>query len=422
MGSGVKEELFRCNKCGACTAVCPLYDCTAREGMAARGKLALLEAVEEGKLAVSPRLRDRLEDCLLCGACMENCPSQVPTMDLFLEARADLAKELGHPVWVKFLLHSLASPVLMGAGSATLGLLQHTNLDRLLRSLPAFPMVRAALTSVPRIPPVPYRKRYLPQKNRIETSTKIAYFAGCFMNWIYPDVAEMTHRILVHNGYWVESPPVVCCGMPHRALGDPETARRLARKNVDALAGYTAVVTDCASCGAALKMYGEMLADDTEYAERAKDLAARVFDISEFLVSHGYYRPEHPIRLRVTYHDPCHLGREQRVKEQPRELLRSIPGLELVEMKEADKCCGGGGSFALTHPELSYRVGQQKVASIVNTEAQAVISGCPSCLSQLRALLEKRGQKTAVYHTVELLAHAYGLLERSPKEAYHEAL
>ncbi|MEW5936163.1 MAG: (Fe-S)-binding protein, partial [Bacillota bacterium] len=303
---------------------------------------------------------------------------------------------------------SLASPVMMGVGTAALGLLQRVRLDGLLGSLAGFPSVKAALRAAPRIPAVPYRRRHLPAEKGAGPSVRVAYFAGCFMNWVYADVAEATHRVLVHNGYRVESPPVACCGMPHRALGDLGTARRLARRNVDLLAGYAAVVTDCASCGAALKAYGEILAGDPEYAGRAKVLASRVFDISEFLVSYGYRRPEWPIPLRVTYHDPCHLGREQGVREQPRQILRSIPGLELVEMKDADMCCGGGGSFALTHPELAHRVGQQKAASIAAMEAEAVVSGCPSCLSQLRAMLGGSRATTTVCHPVQLLVCSYG--------------
>jgi len=410
----LEEHVYRCNKCGACTSVCPLYECTAREGMAARGKVALLEAALERELPVSQGLRARLGDCLLCGACRETCPSLVPTTELFAEARAELAKELGQPIWAKVLLRSLASPVLMRAGTALLGLLQRVRLDGLFGSLPGFPSVKAVLRAVPRIPAVPYRRRHLPAQNGAGPSVRIAYFAGCFMNWVYADVAEATHRVLVHNGYRVESPPVACCGMPHRALGDLEAARRLARRNVDLLAGYAAVVTDCASCGSALKAYGEILADDPEYAGRAKGLAGRVFDISEFLVRHGYRRPERSLPLRVTYHDPCHLGREQGVREQPRQILRSIPGLELVEMKDADMCCGGGGSFALTHVDLAERVGRRKAASIVSTGAEAVVSGCPSCLSQLRAMLGGRRARTAVCHPVQLLARSYGLLLASP--------
>lgn len=413
MWQALAEYVYRCNKCGACTAVCPLYECTAREGMAARGKIALLEAALEGELPVSRRLRARLEDCLLCGACAQSCPSLLPTTELFLEARAGLAKELGQALWARLLLSSLDSPALMGAASAVLRLLQRARLDRVLGPLAGSSVVGAALAAAPRVPVVPYRRRRLPVQHGARASMRVAYFAGCFMNWVYADVAEATHRVLVRSGYRVESPPVDCCGMPHRALGDLEGARRLARRNVELLGGYDAVVTDCATCGAALKGYGRLFAGEPEYEGRARDLAGRVFDICEFLVKYGYRSPEGEVRLRVTYHDPCHLGRGQGVREQPRQVLRSIPGLELAEMRDADACCGAGGSFALTHPDLAHEVGQRKAAAIAATGAEVVASGCPSCLSQLRAVLGAGpGEGVVVCHPVELLARSYGLVGR----------
>ena len=167
------------------------------------------------------------------------------------------------------------------------------------------------------------------------------------------------------------------------------------------------MVTDCASCGAALKKYRELFADDPAYRDRAAAVSARVFDVSEFLVTQGFPRPRGEVRIRVTYHEPCHLGRGQGVKAQPREVLRSIPGVELVEMREADACCGGAGSFCVTHPALARGVGAVKVANILATQADAVASGCPACLSQLRAMLRAEGAGTEVVHPIALLAESY---------------
>jgi glycolate oxidase iron-sulfur subunit len=227
------------------------------------------------------------------------------------------------------------------------------------------------------------------------------------MNWGYADAAEATRLALRASGYWVESPSVVCCGMPHRVYGDEEAARRLARRNIEALEKYAAVVTDCASCGAALKDYRNLLADDPGYRDRAQAVSAGVADVSEFLMAQGLPRPGGEVRLRVTYHEPCHLGRGQGVIRQPRELLKSVPGLEFVEMKGADVCCGGAGSFCVTHPELSEKVGAVKVESILATRPEVVASGCPSCISQLRALLQARAVGIRVCHPVELLAEGY---------------
>ncbi|MFI5340765.1 MAG: (Fe-S)-binding protein, partial [Candidatus Methylomirabilales bacterium] len=409
--------LWRCNKCGACTAVCPLYQETVNEGMAARGKLALLEAVMDGVLAPSQGLRQKIEDCLLCGACAQNCPSLVPTTDLFLESRAELASILGLPLPIRVLLYALGSPRLMAVGMPWLRFAQRSGLARITERFPQGLMPRAIKTAMRAAPAVPARA-FRPRRPRqhtegASTPGTVAYFAGCFMNWGYADVAEATRLALILGGYRVETPPVMCCGMPHRVYGDVDAARCLARQNILVLERYAVIVTDCASCGAALKEYRELLADDPSYRERAHAVSARVTDVSEFLMKGPLTRPWGEVPLRVTYHEPCHLGRGQGVKTQPRDLLKSIPGLEFVEMKGADVCCGGAGSFCLTHPDLSEKVGAKKVESILATRADVVASGCPSCISQLRTMLRERGVCMRVCHPVELLAESYKSAQRS---------
>lgn len=387
--------LYRCNKCGTCTTICPLYNHTQHEGMAARGKVALIEAVVDGTLPVTRALRDRLSDCLLCGACKKSCPCSVPTTDLFLEARAEVAKEVGLPPFARVALTGLGSPALLNVGTWGGALLQKTG----------------AFGWLPHISRPPYQSRNLPAAPDGAAKMRVAYFAGCMMNFVYADVAEATHRVLVHNGCRVEAPKVRCCGMPNLAMGDREGGLRHARHNVDALTGYDAVVTDCGTCGSMLKDYGKLLKDDPEYAEKAAAVAGRVYDIAEFLVKFGFAEPRRKVQARVTYHDSCHMAREQKVTAQPRQILKSIPGVSFVEMKGADVCCGGAGSFAFTHPELGRRVGATKAANIRATEAEVVATGCPSCSMQISGALRRAGVSAALRHPVELLARSYGLME-----------
>ncbi len=405
------SSLFKCNKCGSCTSVCPLYQQTVLEGMAARGKLALLEAAVDGRLEATKAVRAKLEECLLCGACAQNCPSLVPTTELFLEARAALAGDLGIPLPIRLFLTALATPGLMRAGMPGMRLLQRSGVLQVAETRAGLLLpesVRAAVRAAPPIPSPPFLARRLAfaGNGKGERGT-VAYFAGCFMNWGYADAAEATHLALNLAGYRVESPPVVCCGLPHRVYGDLERARRLARQNIQTLEKYEAIVADCASCGAALKEYGEVLADDAEYRARARALSDRVFDVSAFLVAQEFLRPEGELPIRVTYHEPCHLGRVQGVKQQPRQILRAIPGVEFVEMKDANVCCGGAGSFCVLHSELSEKVGAAKVENILATGAEVVVSGCPSCISQLAAMLRARGSGIRVCHPMELLAESY---------------
>jgi glycolate oxidase iron-sulfur subunit len=270
------------------------------------------------------------------------------------------------------------------------------------------PAIRAMLRSMPPAPLRSYRSRIRDAKRdgAGERGT-VGYFAGCFMNWGYADAAMATREMLERAGFRVEAPAVMCCGLPHRAYGEIETARDLARKNIAVLEGFDHVVVDCASCGATLKEYKHLLKDDPRYRERAEALSGRVADIAEFLVKHDFPPPGAGRPLRVTYHDPCHLVRGQGVKSQPREILQRIPGVEFVEMEGADVCCGAAGSFCVTHPELSEGVGATKAENIVKTKADVVVSGCPSCLTQLKAMLAARGAAVKVMHPMELLAERY---------------
>ncbi len=401
------NALWRCSKCGACTAVCPLYQQTVQEGMTARGKLALIEAVQDGALQPSERMRQRLEDCLLCGACAQNCPSLVPTLELFLEARGELADTFGVPLPMRLFLLSLGSSRAQAAGMPAMRAMQRAGLKRLVESgaaalLPA--PLRAALQAVPVLPGRSFRTRHAREFDGAGRRASVAYFVGCMMNWAYVDAAEATYQALMRTGTRVDCPPVVCCGMPHQVTGDRAAARALAQENIRRLEGYETIVTDCASCGAALKGYGELLKDDPALGGAAAALASRVRDVSQVLVAPDRVGTPRGDRIRVTYHEPCHLGRGQNVRAEPRRLLQQLPGMELVEMRGADVCCGGAGSFCFTHPDLSGKVGEAKVASILATRAEVVVSGCPSCMAQLSVMLRRRGSAVRVCHPVELLA------------------
>jgi glycolate oxidase iron-sulfur subunit len=218
-----------------------------------------------------------------------------------------------------------------------------------------------------------------------------------------------TVDVLAENGCDVVIPTnVKCCGMPMVGYGFKDEAREMARQNIDLLLGLDvdAIVTDCATCGSSLKEYAHWLAGDPDYAERAKQFAARVQDISEFLVEIGIRPPGAKVSARVTYHDPCHLVRAQGIREQPREMLRAA-GVELVEMEGADTCCGSAGTQLITHYGTSVGVLERKMDNVVETEADVVASGCPGCQMQLSLGVKRRGLRTAVVHPSQLLAQAY---------------
>lgn len=396
----VLQALYKCNQCGACASVCPLYRHTADESMCARGKLALIDALLAGKIKPGKRLSDRLYGCLLCRACSASCASGVPTTEIFLFARQVLS-ESGRLPWT---YHIMLNYLLTGPRRFRLGVKTAAGL----KHLPVLPKswqlakIRLSLAQG--------------GGHRVESATPpasrgtVAYFLGCAVAGVFPNIVRATARVLVQNGWQ----PVIlsnsCCGMPYQAYGLKESARRLARKNIDLLGGYGAVVTDCATCGSTLKDYGNLLAVDAAYNKKALDFSAKVRDISEFLIERGLSPPAPAVvkkEITVAYHDPCHLARGQGVRRQPRSILEAIPGVQLKEMDNPETCCGGSGFFPIAYPQLSGRVGQDKVEAILSTGAGVVSSGCPGCLMQLGLALQKENRGVRAAHPVELLAEAY---------------
>jgi len=251
------------------------------------------------------------------------------------------------------------------------------------------------------------------------TRRRVALFAGCVMPWLYSGVHAATVRLLARSGCGVLAPAgQTCCGALLLHSGDVATARRLARRNTDLFLGLEidAVVVNAAGCGSALKEYPHLLRDDPAYYAKAQRFSALVKDVSELLLESPFDLPLRPLPLRATYQDPCHLAHAQGLRAQPRALLRAIPGLELVEMAGADRCCGSAGIYNLLHPALARRLLRSKVEAIRATEAQVVVTANPGCQLQLAAGLKLWGVPGRVVHLVELLDEALigGANARSP--------
>jgi glycolate oxidase iron-sulfur subunit len=226
----------------------------------------------------------------------------------------------------------------------------------------------------------------------------------------YGRVHRATVRVLARNGCEVVAPPEqACCGALHAHNGDIETARALARRNIDAFddAGIDAIIVNSAGCGAAMKEYGELLAADPEYATRAHDFPKRVQDISEFLVNLPFEPPKGAVQATATYQDSCHLAHAQRITSEPRRILASIPGLTLAVMPHPDRCCGSAGVYSLTQNEMSLQLLESKMRDVRATGATIVATSNPGCMTQLEAGSRRFGPKLKVVHVVELLDKAY---------------
>jgi len=263
----------------------------------------------------------------------------------------------------------------------------------------------------PTLPISPLRRR-LPEVTpaRGERRYRAGFFLGCAQSLVFAEGSAAAVRVLSRNGAEVVTPKgTVCCGMPAMAYGDLDTALKLARQNIDAFeqAGVDVIVTDCATCGETGKQYKEWLKHDQVYAEKAKAYSDRFRDISEFLAEIPLDDRLGEVKTKVTYHDPCHLVRGQGVSTQPRDLLKMIPGIEFVEMKEANWCCGGAGTYAMTHHEMSMKILDRKMANAAATDAEVIASGCPSCQMQLGYGVRRAGLSMQVTHPIVLLDRAY---------------
>ena len=420
----LQDELSKCVKCGACQSVCPIFAETKRERDVARGKISLVEAVAEGSLPSTQDYDSILNNCLLCMACVENCSSSVRVDKVVTGARDALVHKRGLP-WPRRRIHAL----LKGGGRTIDTLFKGGSLVQslLFRRIPessglrrrfALPGVEAEQV-LPRLARKPFRSRHPEIVDAQAHTERVVFFTGCSINYIFPRIGEAVLKVLNGLGVSVTIPPMQnCCGAPVEAAGDRETCLALARANLDAVtrgnAGLKVVV--CCSSGGYMfkKLYPELFAKDPKLGKAAADLASRTYDISEYLVQEiGLDRIAEqisaPCQQVTTYHDPCHLKRAQGVSREPRQLLRLCCQDRFAEMEDPDRCCGLGGTYGVTHREMSKKIRGHKVQNILDQGAEQVATGCPACMIQLQDGLHSQAPGTLVRHTIEVLAQAMGL-------------
>ncbi|MDA8164172.1 MAG: (Fe-S)-binding protein [Desulfobacteraceae bacterium] len=389
----------RCAKCGACTAVCPLYQVSGRESLAARGKLHLMSRLDPA--AASPAYAEILSGCLLCGACREVCPQGVDPPARIVAARGRLARGADRHFWRKFLANRvLARPQVLNmalglAGAAAGVLARHLPPESGLRL--RLGLITGGTGSVPR------HGRYVDGAAPV-AHPRIAYFVGCLADHLEPGIARATARLArLTTG----APPAVpagqgCCGQAAAACGDFTLARTLAKRNIEAFASDgVPILTSCASCYRHLLTYPELLREDPGWHPRAAAFAARVRELATFL--QGRFVPEPQTAAAVLYHDPCHLRHGVSITAEPRQLLTAA-GLHLTELPGGPRCCGQGGLFHLAHPDLSAMVRDRLLAAFRPLAADLVTTTCSGCLLQWRQGLALAGSRVRVRHLAEVLA------------------
>jgi glycolate oxidase iron-sulfur subunit len=411
------DQMVACMKCGMCQAVCPVFAESLNEADVTRGKIALLENLAKEMIADAKGVQEKLNKCLLCGSCAANCPSGVKIMDIFLKARIIVNTYMGlSPVKKVILKGMLTRPGLFNAlvsvaarfqgvfskpvndliGSSCSQWLSPVIGDRHFLSLAKEPLHGA----VPSLDSAPGA-----------SGLKVAFFPGCVVDKMFPRIGHAVLKVMAHHGVGVFMPAgQACCGIPALSSGDRESYEKLVAANarVFAKGAYDVLITPCATCTATIKEMWPKFLDGFDATTRAQVLAMseKAMDVNQFLVDKvGVTAVDKPTGgTRVTVHDPCHLAKSLGVRSQPRTLLSANRDYELVEMAEADRCCGCGGSFNLAHYEVSRSIGRRKRDNIVASKADVVATGCPACMMQISDMLSQGGDRIAVRHPVEIYA------------------
>lgn len=425
-----EKEVIRCIRCGACQSVCPVFKELQAEASVARGRVMLIRAVINKDLDLTDGFREKMSLCLMCKACVANCPSGVKVDKVVEAARAEIVRKQGLPFLKRLIFRFVLKNrwvfnFAMRMGSAFQGLVFRKG-PHGQGMLPRMPLGLDRRRLLAPLAPQSFRSQY-PEVVKVEDAKKrVAFFTGCMINYIYTDTGRAVVNVLKRNGIEVVIPALQnCCGAPVRINGDYESARDMARANINVFLReqVDTVVVACGTCGLTLKEeYAELLADDPVYAEKAKKLGAKVQDITEVLVSLDGFRDKiqdefqdklldgtqgKGLPFKVTYHDPCHLVRGLKVKEQPRQIIRSIPGVEFIEMAKPDTCCGSGGSFSLYHYNISAKINDHKIEDIKQTGAEVLVTGCSACRMHIADGLSRQHAGVKVMHTVQLLEMAY---------------
>jgi glycolate dehydrogenase iron-sulfur subunit len=402
-----------CVHCGFCLPTCPSYLLLGQEMASPRGRIYLMRAGIEGRVGIGATFAGHFDTCLGCMACETACPSGVryaplvertraaiehhherPVSDRLF--RAALFRVLPYPARLRILAIPLAAAQFVRRFPRLTALLP-LRLRNLLALAPDAPSGRAEIAEL------------TPARGTRRLS--VALVTGCVQRVFFGGVNEATARVLAAEGCDVFAPPAQgCCGALALHAGLDEEARAFARQLIATFETLpdqvTEIVVNAAGCGSSMKMYGELLADDPEWAGRAARFAAKVRDVTETLARLPPQAPRHDIHARVAYHDACHLAHAQGVRDQPRALLQTIPGLTVVPLQEPDICCGSAGIFNLVQPEMAAALGQRKAAHIADAEVDLVVTSNPGCILQIRAALRPAGRAPQVIHVVELLDRA----------------
>lgn len=415
-----EKQLKTCVHCGLCLSFCPTYKATGLEADSPRGRVYQIRGLASGEIpATDPDLHHHLNLCLGCRACETACPSAVPYGALLEAARAMLppATETERAIRKATLGFLFMHPIAMRTAGLGLRFYQKSKLQKLVRGSQLLKNLPGKLDEKEQMLPTaqggilkPALAKFTPAKGK--TRCRVAFLTGCVQDELFRETNKATVSVLARNGCDVIIPVLqACCGALHTHTGEREYARQLARRNIEAfeMTGADYYIVNASGCGAAMKEYAHLLHDDPAYAERAANFVSKMRDFAELLVQIGFQPPQVEYKVRVTYQDACHMKHGQKIFNQPRSLLRAVPGLELVEMCDSDWCCGSAGVYNVVQPVMANEVLSWKTANIKNTQAEIVVASNPGCAIQIAYGMHKEGKSVEVLHLAELLERVYRL-------------
>jgi glycolate oxidase iron-sulfur subunit len=399
------ELIKDCVHCGFCLPTCPSYLVFEEEMDSPRGRIVLMRIGHDEAAEVSDEMVTHFDRCLGCMACVTACPSGVQYDKLIEQTRPQVERHADRPLaeraWRRAFFEMFTHPGRLRALAPVLAFQQRTGINAALAKLP-IPKLQGLLSLAPDVA-ASAAVRQLPELTpaRGESRGRIALMQGCVQRVFFGDVNAATVRVLAAEGFEVHAPRRPrCCGSLMMHAGLEEEALVLARETIAAYEDFDAIGVNVAGCGSGMKDYAHLLADDPEWAERAEAFSAKVKDVSELLAGEEPRVVRHPLALRVAYHDACHLAHAQGVRDEPRELLRSIPGLELAEPDEWQICCGSAGIYNLVQPEAAAKLGKRKADNLAATEPDAIAAANPGCALQIAGHLER---EVPIYHPMTLL-------------------
>jgi glycolate oxidase iron-sulfur subunit len=403
------DLLADCVHCGFCLPSCPTYVLWGEEMDSPRGRIYLMGEGLAGE-PMTESMAGHFDACLGCFACVTACPSGVQYDKLLGATRAQVERRFDRG-WRDRLLRAgifalFPYPRRLRLARGPLRAYQATRLGRLVDK----PLRRLAprLAAMPTLAPPPTRRQRVPARTPAVGPRRgvVGMLLGCVQREFFPAVNAATARVLAAEGYDVVAPPGQgCCGALSAHTGREPAAQRFARRLIATFeaAGVEQVVVNSAGCGSAMKEYADLLADDPDWADRARAFVDRVVDVTEFLARIEPVAPRHDLAVTVAYHDACHLGHAQGIRSQPRRLLADIPGLQMREIDEPDLCCGSAGVYNILEPEPAAELGERKARNVLATGADLLVTGNPGCLMQIATSARRLGGSITPVHTIEVL-------------------